>query len=542
MKNLRSVGAALAVITLTAAGCGTSGQDDDAPSPTGATSPGQDSTTSIDPASLGQLGTVDERYQSYNVEMLEVTGGAFWKPYDAPDTPPPPGQETFTPEGMDPNIYQYRPPLDLANARLRALAAALGPAYVRVSGTWANTTYFADTDAPPAQPPEGFEGVLTREQWRGVVDFSRAVDADVLTSFAISPGTRGPDGVWTPTVAQSWLDYTRSLGGEITAAEFFNEPNAAPMGGAPPGYDAAAYGRDFNAFKAFADQAAPDMTIAGPSSVGETPGPWSMTYGTTGTIPTDELLAAAGPGLEAFSYHHYGAASQRCAGQGMPQTSPDEALTEDWLSRTSATREFYGGLRDRHEPGAPMWLTEVADAACGGNPWASTFLDSFRYLDQLGRLAREGVQVVAHNTLVASDYGLLDDTDFTPKPNYWAALMWQRLMGPTVLDTGVPIEQGRHVYAHCQPGTPGGVTLLAINNDRTNPRTLDLPVAGERFALASDPLESRTVNLNGQPLALGPGDALPTMAGSPVDAGALTLEPATITFVTIPTAGNPACD
>jgi hypothetical protein len=38
-------------------------------------------------------------------------------------------------------------------------------------------------------------------------------------------------------------------------------------------------------------------------------------------------------------------------------------------------------------------------------PWANTFLDTFRYLDQLGRLARQDVRVVAHNTLVASDYG-----------------------------------------------------------------------------------------------------------------------------------------
>ena len=40
-----------------------------------------------------------------------------------------------------------------------------------------------------------------------------------------------------------------------------------------------------------------------------------------------------------------------------------------------------------------MWLTETAEAACGGNPWASTFLDTFRYLDQLGRLAKAGVKM-----------------------------------------------------------------------------------------------------------------------------------------------------
>jgi len=29
-----------------------------------------------------------------------------------------------------------------------------------------------------------------------------------------------------------------------------------------------------------------------------------------------------------------------------------------------------------------------------GNPWAKTFLDSFRYADALGRLAKQGVAVM----------------------------------------------------------------------------------------------------------------------------------------------------
>jgi hypothetical protein len=70
-----------------------------------------------------------------------------------------------------------------------------------------------------------------------------------------------------------------------------------------------------------------------------------------------------------------------------------------------------------------MWLTETADAVCGGNPWASIFLDTFRYLDQLGRLARAGVRVVMHNTLAASDYGLLEERTFRPRPNCWGALL-----------------------------------------------------------------------------------------------------------------------
>src|SRR5207253_9907262 len=37
----------------------------------------------IDAGDLHRVATMDERYQSYNIEMLEVTGGRFWKPYSA---------------------------------------------------------------------------------------------------------------------------------------------------------------------------------------------------------------------------------------------------------------------------------------------------------------------------------------------------------------------------------------------------------------------------------------------------------------------------
>ena len=39
------------------------------------------STGRIDAASMRRIGTVDERFQSYNIEMVEVIGGRFWKPY-----------------------------------------------------------------------------------------------------------------------------------------------------------------------------------------------------------------------------------------------------------------------------------------------------------------------------------------------------------------------------------------------------------------------------------------------------------------------------
>jgi len=215
----------------------------------------EDSRTSLAPSSMARIGTIDERYQSYNVEMLEVTGGKFWKPYgpelDALLGQPAASAPTTggdTPAGMNPALYQHLPPLDLTNVRLRKLASALGPAYVRVSGTWANSTFFPESDQAPKSPPAGFNGVLSREQWRGLVNFANAANAGIVTSFATSVGTRDAAGLWTPEQARRLLDYTRSVGGRLAAAEFMNEPTLAAMGGAPGGYDAAAYGRDFRPF------------------------------------------------------------------------------------------------------------------------------------------------------------------------------------------------------------------------------------------------------------------------------------------------------
>ena len=498
----------------------------------------------INPTTLVRLGTVDERYQSYNIEMLEVTGGKFWKPYNTTtQTATQPAEPNSNqPLGMDPNLYAYRPPKDLGNVRLRRLAAALGPAYVRVSGTWANSTYFPPSDDAPTTPPAGFNGVLTHQQWKGVIDFSHATNAEIVTSFATSVGTRDASGLWTPDDAKRFLDYTTSAGGRIAAAEFMNEPTFAGVGGAPKGYAGKDFGQDFHVWLPFIRKAAPGMIVLGPGSVGESDNKsQELGAGFPGFINSNDLLTAAGPGVDAFSYHFYGTASKRCGQMGMALATPGTALSEEWLSRTDAALSFYRKLRDQYEPGKPLWLTETGETACGGNPWASTYIDTFRYLDQLGRLAKAGVKVVIHNTLAASDYALLDENTFAPRPNYWAALLWRRLMGATVLDSGIPLQQGLHVYAHCLRDKPGGVALLVIQNDPTASHTLSLPRASERYTLSAAELESRTVMLNGTELKLTGNDELPQFKSVHTAAGSITFAPATISFLAIPTAGNSTC-
>jgi hypothetical protein len=335
------------------------------------------------------------------------------------------------------------------------------------------------------------------------------------------------------------VDYTKSIGGSIVAAEFMNEPTFASLGGAPKGYDAAAYAKDFAFFKKFAAVDAPGMIVLGPGGVmeGSTQLPSFMH-----AVTSEDILAATGPAFDAYSYHSYGAVSSRCAGPGMSLgTSIDAALSEDWLSRAGKIEAYYAGIRDRLMPGKAIWLTETAQAACGGDRWAGMFIDSFRYLNQLGTLARSGVQVHLHNTLASSDYGLLDQKTFEPRPNYWAGLLWRKLMGTTVLDAGQSPSENLHLYAQCLRGTAGGVTLLAINADESSAQTIAIPTGAERYTLTSADLMSAEVELNGSELKLGAVDALPEQKGTNVHAGQVAFAPASITFLAFPKADNASC-
>ncbi len=477
----------------------------------------ESSSSVLNLSTLQKIAEVDERYQSFNVEMCEIVGGDFWVPYHLLD------RAKVQKEGFAALKHGIEP-IDLYQEKLRMLASALGPAYMRVSGTWANTVYFQNNDQPKlSEAPEGFETVLTREEWKGVIDFVEAIDAELITSFAISEGIRDENGNWTSTQLGDLLDYTKSIGGEIAGAEMFNEPSHASHGGAPENYQAANYAQDFERFKSFVEQAAPDMKILGPGSTGEggiIPGDEGMS--------TDEILTAEkAPVFDVFTYHYYGGVSQRCGG-GL---TPENALTKEWLSRTELGLKYYEEARDKYLPNAPIWLTETAEAACGGNPWAATYLDTFRYLEQLGRLAKKDVQVVMHNTLAVSEYALLDQKTLDPRPNYWAALLWGKLMGTEVFESDLNVA-GVEVFVHNLKGSKNGKSFLLVNPGSVE-SSFTIPVSAEKYLLTADSLQSKSVRLNGEVLQLTSDGKMPSISGEKISAGKVSIPAYSLLFLAI---------
>jgi heparanase len=475
-------------------------------------------------SALEKLGTVDERFQAYNVEMVEVTGGRFWAPYGGPAD----------------ERYRQRPPIDLANPKLIALAKHLGPSLMRVSGTWSNNTYLEAAGENLAAPPKGFVQVLKRDQWKGVVAFAKAVDAPIVTSFAVSNGARGADGVWKSDQAQRLADLTKEAGGTIYAAEFFNEtnvPTAAPE--MPAKYTPDNYAAEFKIFKAWAKTALPDIKILGTGGVGEGGLLTNIPVPGMSFVPTEELAKRLPNSVDAFSYHFYGTVSQRCEAMGIGTAKKDEALEGEWLDLTLRDYDFYAKLRDKYEPGKPIWNTETAQAACGGSLWASTFLDSFRYLNQNGVLAQKGVQVIMHNTLAASDYALIDQDTLSPRPNYWAAVLWAKVMGTTVLAAPKSPAPELRLFAHCLKGQKGGVGLLALNTGSAA-RALKVGDKATAWVMSGAPIDTRAIKINGGEPSLDDKGALVGLDGVAAK-GALSVPGQSIAFVAVRDANNKAC-
>lgn len=276
------------------------------------------------PENLKALREVNPRLMSYNVEFAEVTGGTFWKAYTPEQVA---GTEEFhvapSADGiaaMYKDLMQVYAPIDLYNEKLRSLAKELGTAWVRVSGTWATKTYYDFDNTTGGIAPEGYLNVLTKEQWIGVLDFVKAIDAKLMISVANCPGLHSAEEPWNPSEAEKIFRLSKEYGVPIDGAEFANEPNMMEDTGFPAGYTPSDYRRDQDLFFAWVRANYPECICIGPSSVGE-----GLSFNSgdnkSGGIEqlvrencsTTDLLEGTKEPLDVFSYHYYNGVSERLA-------------------------------------------------------------------------------------------------------------------------------------------------------------------------------------------------------------------------------------
>ena len=464
-----------------------------------------------------QVAEIDPRFVSFAVDTAQLVGGTFWSPSAE----------------VEVGTGRHRvAPYDFSRPRLRVLAAALAPAYLRIGGSDADKTFYDLSDMPRAEPPEGYAWVLTRAEWDGMHDFVDALGLELVFTLGAGPGPRLHDGRWDESNARTLLTYARDAGHAIALLELGNEPNAFSLihglGFSRTGREHAS---DLRAMRALAHELLPDARIGGPASAY-----WPL-LGEPAAVGPD-VMAEAGDALDAVSWHYYPMQSRRCP-IATRRATLASALSVETLTELDTWADEVGALRDAHAPAAELWLGESGPAQCGGEPGlGQSFAGTFGWLDQLGRLARRGYHAVVRQTLSGSDYGLVDDETLEPRPDYWASLLFRRLMGTRVL-AATSDEDGVLAYAHCAREGAGDVVVLLLNPGDTPG---DVTLSGDITSTASHTLwlatasapEASEVRIDGAPLRLEEGaERMPEIEGAVLEHAPLRLPPTSWAFVRV---------
>jgi len=450
-------------------------------------------------------GDLEARYLGYALDTAQITNGLWWSP--------------------DPDHPAIAQTPDLESPKLRRLASYLAPSRFRVGGTACDGVYFCPEEGTCALPPayedayssdEHIPTVLTHDKVRRVADFAEAVDARVMFCVAMGPGPRDPvTGAWTPENAGQLMRFAAALPGgdrfEIWEAgnevDFLNVTMNLPVPLTPDRYV-----EDLATFRALVDREDPGKQVAAPGSY-FLPFAFLGDLGFTARMAPQALARGL---LDRLTWHLYATQSERCPLAPFPATL--EGLFSPAAERNTRAMARY--VKDAAAGRVPVMNGESASAQCGGQPGVSdTMSDALWYADWIGLNAQEGTSALVRQTLVGTDYGMLDMDTFDPRPTFLVNVMYRRTVERFRLET-LADRAGIKAHGYCSPGGANAVTAV-LSNPTEEPlvAVITLPDRAVASALqwtvgtGGDPGASRA-SINGEaPLADG---TVPDPAGAPV--------------------------
>ncbi|CAN6285216.1 unnamed protein product [Urochloa humidicola] len=257
-------------------------------------------------------------------------------------------------------------------------------------------------------------------------------------------------GKWNSTNAYDFVKYTISKGYPVGSWEFGNELSGHGIGAK---VDAKLYGKDVIEFKSILRQ------------LYKAPLSQPLLLAPGGFFDQQwysQLLQTSGHGVvNALTHHVYN------LGGGDDVHLIRKILDPKYLDRAEDTYRDMQLTIQRHGTWASAWVSESGGVFNNGGPQVSnTFINSIWYLDQLGMASKYNTKVFCRQTLIGGNYGLLDTQTFLPNPDYYSALLWNRLMGNGVLSIDTIAPRHLRAYAHCRRQQQG-ITLLLINLSNT---------------------------------------------------------------------------
>lgn len=409
---------------------------------------------------------------------------------------------------------------NFTDPRLARLVRDLGPSVLRVGGGKSDTSYFGGGPlAPGGLCHRTYCWNLTVPSWETFAQFVDVAQLDLV--FGLNAVLRNQGGAWDSRNAAAFIAYNRQRGHAVYGYELGNEPGDHPTG--PAGWanvSLAAHAADFG-----------DLQELLAREFGG--GPRPLVMGPDACMP-DYMrgLLALRPAVNVTTAHKYfcmdvSGSFQNCSLSDMLSPSLAPAIARSaaqWAKIASAAP-------------VPAWLGE---GAVYWNHHSPLNFEQFAivpaYLQELGELARSGLSLFAKQSLV----DLIQPTTLGVTPNYWAALLWKRLMGTSVYAASVQGDASARVrlYVHGGAADAGASWALCLVNLGANATAVTgLPTAcGSRqvYALTAPGANttSRVVLLNGAALELAPDGGLPEIRPRAEEcASRLALPPMSATFV-----------
>jgi heparanase len=434
--------------------------------------------------------------------------------------------------------------VDLNDKHLRLLASAIGPSYLRVGGTDADRIGYDMHSMDTSAVDSTGRTMLTAGRWNQLADFAREVDFQLVFTLNLGGASRDENGDWDPASARPLLEHAARRKDPVAVWEAGNELNAFWLLHAhwltPHRYVA-----DVARLRLLVQGTTPEARIAGPAiafwpGVGE------------GFPFLKPFLDEVKGDVDIVSWHYYPTQSVHCPVSSI-RARASHLLTPMQLDEVLRWATLVKSARDENGHPIEMWLGETGSAQCGGEPgFSDRFASSFWWLDELGTMARQGQSVVIRQSLVGGDYALIDLATMRPRPDYWATVLWRRLMGSRVLVVAhdEPTRPLR-VFAHCTAGSPvGSVSVLLINlHDRQTTEVVLPNFSGpvELYRLTASSNGAEEVMLGTEALRLHTQGELPELKPNVVNpymnqnTTTLAVTPQSIVFAVYRDADFPLC-
>ena len=478
----------------------------------------------------------------------------------------------------------WQDPQNFTSPEFAALAKEFAPAYLRFGGTCED---FLTYDMSPT-PPDGSiergtpsQQTLTRKMYDEVVTWAAGVGWSLVFGLNLLTNTSSIGGEWNSTNARSLMTYTHKQGYDVVGWELGNEqdlPNKGlpkPLSPLPPKTYALAYGK----LRSLIEE------IYGASGAGSKTSPWLIGPDTTkshaayASSVLSAVLETTETHIDVMTWHHYylagaGSTTKASAFATVPYlntfstfAASYEALYHEYVGNlTTRTQEKENkNENEKAQAKTPqLWMGETGGAG-GATATAAEvtgkFLGCFWWADKLGTAAYTGHTVVARQewTELVQQVGKNKEATILIAPSFWTALLWKRLVGPSVLHLAaedasgpqppVAIRTGEVRYyafsAAAGSGKSGKVVFVVVNLATTK-QTLPLVIdgdtspAGQRWSLTAGAtpgvdVSTPDIYLNNVKMALSSDGTVPEFAGASIAKGEkITVEPQSVTFLSFP--------